>query len=379
MKALYTLLISIFSITVGSACTPGGTLNVNSNTTISATACYTDLTFSNNKTLTIESPATLTIQGSVTLNNNATIIVEAGATLEITGSLTVNNNFSLTNNGTVSFGSFDANNGVVVNVGGTGNLNVLGDFTTGTGADVDIDGTATIGGSVNVNSGGGSTFTVEGNLDITSSYTGPDFTGGGTVTENGSQTYPTTLPITLSYFGGTCNDSEIEILWVTSSENNSSHFILERSDNAEDWKAVSQMQAAGQSSEEIEYIVTDRDGARNVLSYYRLKQYDFNGDNTVYGPISVACEQPEELKPTGVLAPNPSVEASYLTISNSPLGDALITLLGSNGETIYTERVIVTKQNDSYFIDSLDLKRGSYIIRFEAPNGQVVAMKLIKN
>ena len=90
-------------------------------------------------------------------------------------------------------------------------------------------------------------------------------------------------------------------------------------------------------------------------------------------------ENPKELKPTGVLAPNPTVEASYLTISNSPLGDALITLLGSNGETIYTERVIVTKQNDSYFIDSLDLKRGSYVIRFEAPNGQVVAMKLIKN
>ena len=61
MKALYTFLILILCVTVGYACTPGGTLNVNSNTTISATACYTDLTFSNNKILTIESPATLTI------------------------------------------------------------------------------------------------------------------------------------------------------------------------------------------------------------------------------------------------------------------------------------------------------------------------------
>jgi uncharacterized protein YegP (UPF0339 family) len=57
----------------------------------------------------------------------------------------------------------------------------------------------------------------------------------------------------------------------------------------------------------------------------------------------------------------------------------MITLLGTNGQIIYTERLIVSKQNDSYFIDSLDLNRGSYIIRFEAPDGQIVAMKLIKN
>ena len=77
MKALYTLLILISSVNIGYACTPGGTLDVPTNKTISANACYTDLTFSPNKTLTIASPATLTITGAVELNNNATIIINS--------------------------------------------------------------------------------------------------------------------------------------------------------------------------------------------------------------------------------------------------------------------------------------------------------------
>ena len=189
---------------------------------------------------------------------------------------------------------------------------------------------------------------------------------------------PTVLPITLSYFGGTCNEGGNDIMWVTSSESNSSHFTLKRSIDGKNWKEIGHKQGAGNSSTDIEYNVKDLSGHRNPISYYRLHQYDYNNDSAIYGPISVECSN-IETSTSGRLTPNPAIEASYLTIENCPLGDATITLMSSTGEVIYTERLVVTKPNDAYFIDALDLARGSYIIRFVAPNNDVISMKLVKN
>ena len=188
----------------------------------------------------------------------------------------------------------------------------------------------------------------------------------------------TPLPITLSYFGGTCNPEGNEVKWVTSSEQNSSHFDLKRSYDGINWDHVGQKQAAGNSATDIEYVIWDVEGSRHEVTYYELRQFDYNNDSAVFGPIAVRCENIDS-DITGKLSPNPTVEASYLAIENCPLGEATITLMSSTGQIVYTDRIMVTKENDVYFIDSLDLTRGSYVIRFQAPNGQIVAMKLVKN
>lgn len=188
----------------------------------------------------------------------------------------------------------------------------------------------------------------------------------------------TPLPITLSYFGGTCNPEGNEVMWVTSSEQNSSHFDLKRSYDGMNWEHVGQKQAAGNSATDIEYVIWDVEGSRHEVTYYELRQFDYNNDSEVFGPIAVRCENIDS-DINGKLSPNPTLEASYLAIENCPLGEATITLMSSTGQIVYTDRIMVTKKNDVYFIDSLDLTRGSYVVRFQAPNGQIVAMKLVKN
>lgn len=188
----------------------------------------------------------------------------------------------------------------------------------------------------------------------------------------------TPLPITLSFFDGTCNPEGNELTWVTSSEQNSSHFDLKRSYDGIKWEHVGQKQGAGNSSTDIEYSVWDVEGSRHEVTYYELHQFDFDNALTVYGPIAVRCEN-DDSPMNGSLSPNPTIEASYLAIENCPLGEATITLMSSIGQVIYTDRIMVTKKNDVYFIDSFDLTRGSYVVRFQASNGQIVAMKLVKN
>jgi subtilisin-like proprotein convertase family protein len=186
------------------------------------------------------------------------------------------------------------------------------------------------------------------------------------------------LPITLSFFDGTCNPEGNELTWVTSSEQNSSHFDVKRSYDGIKWEHVGQKQGAGNSSTDIEYSVWDVEGSRHEVTYYELHQFDFDNALTVYGPIAVRCAN-DDSPMKGSLSPNPTIEASYLAIENCPLGEATITLMSSIGQVIYTDRIMVTKKNDVYFIDSFDLTRGSYVVRFQASNGQIVAMKLVKN
>ncbi len=75
------------------------------------------------------------------------------------------------------------------------------------------------------------------------------------------------------------------VKWVTASENNSSHFELEMSVDGENWKKLTTIPSAGNSTEELKYSYVNYNS--NPLTYYRLQQFDIDGKFETYGPISV--------------------------------------------------------------------------------------------
>lgn len=107
----------------------------------------------------------------------------------------------------------------------------------------------------------------------------------GTV-RNATFTANCPLPVTLLSFKGDTEDKYNKINWKTASENNSSHFILERRTNTTNWKNLAKITAAGTSNSIIDYSYLDKD-VRNEIYYYRLMQYDFNGDFENLGIISL--------------------------------------------------------------------------------------------
>lgn len=93
------------------------------------------------------------------------------------------------------------------------------------------------------------------------------------------------LPVELSSFEGQTLDGYNLITWTTESENNSDYFSLESSFDGEEWKQINLQVAAVNSTSTINYHYSD-DNFRQ-LTYYRLKQYDVDGQNETFGPISV--------------------------------------------------------------------------------------------
>ena len=93
------------------------------------------------------------------------------------------------------------------------------------------------------------------------------------------------LPVELSQFEGIEYTMFNLIKWTTESENNSSHFDLESSNDGENWKLVTIKNAAGNSNEQIRYSYIDNNLSEIV--YYRLQQYDIDGKSETFGPIVV--------------------------------------------------------------------------------------------
>ena len=110
---------------------------------------------------------------------------------------------------------------------------------------------------------------------------------GGTVGTFGiSVTSPQPLPVELLYFTADKEPTYNLVHWATASENNSSHFILERSTDGSEWRTIETVTAAGNSTEKLTYNIIDATHP-TTLNYYRLLQYDIDGQFATYGPIVI--------------------------------------------------------------------------------------------
>ena len=99
---------------------------------------------------------------------------------------------------------------------------------------------------------------------------------------------PIPLPVELAEFNVTqINDQTLELKWKTLSEQNSSHFNILRSKNGVAYDVIGKVEAAGQSSKELEYRFQDENPPKNRTLFYRLQQFDLD-DQMSYSPIRTA-------------------------------------------------------------------------------------------
>jgi hypothetical protein len=94
------------------------------------------------------------------------------------------------------------------------------------------------------------------------------------------------FPIDLLSFESKVHPEYIELNWVTATELNNDFFTLERSSDLYSWEIVGYVQGAGTTSEVQNYNFRDY-SPREGISYYRLKQTDFDGQFEYFGPLSV--------------------------------------------------------------------------------------------
>jgi hypothetical protein len=94
------------------------------------------------------------------------------------------------------------------------------------------------------------------------------------------------LPIELLSFTSEVLTDHVILHWVTAVEINNDYFTIERSVDLDDWNVLGHLAGAGTTNHTREYQFADMTPV-NGLSYYRLKQTDFDGQFEYFDPIAV--------------------------------------------------------------------------------------------
>lgn len=108
------------------------------------------------------------------------------------------------------------------------------------------------------------------------------------------------LPVELLNFRAEYIDGYVSLRWVTASEINNEKFTLQRSTNGLSFYDIHELPGAGTTNEESHYQYVDESPLAG-LSYYRLKQTDYDGTVTYPGIVPVRTpDSPLKVHPNPV-------------------------------------------------------------------------------
>lgn len=116
------------------------------------------------------------------------------------------------------------------------------------------------------------------------------------------------LPISLLSFEARPVGHHVRLDWRTESEANNDYMAVERSADGRIYKELGRVAGAGNSQQLIHYQWVDEQPLPG-LSYYRLRQVDYDGQQAYYGPVSVRLA-----KQGPTLAVYPTAAKSTLTV-----------------------------------------------------------------
>ncbi len=142
----------------------------------------------------------------------------------------------------------------------------------------------------------------------------------------------TPLPIEIVSFTANCSNQNILIKWSTATETNNDHYTIEHSIDGINWQIIGTVVGAGNSNAMKDYSFTDP-GSYTDLSYYRLKQTDYDGKFEYTSIISISnCK---DVITQFDIYPNPSNGAFNLIYKGNKDQIQSVSIYNVCGEKVY--------------------------------------------
>ncbi|KXX70533.1 hypothetical protein [Flammeovirga sp. SJP92] len=170
------------------------------------------------------------------------------------------------------------------------------------------------------------------------------------------------LPVELTQFYGVASSGRNTLYWETATEINNKHFEIQNSVNNDLWVTIDTVKGAGNISTPTSYSYVD---SISLLPYYRLKQVDFDGNSTIYGPINISNNSGQisaRMYPN-VVTKGTNIKIEIFGVKTNQTVKAFI--ISSSGKIM--DEIILTVDLEGDFITSYTLPQsppvGIYVFR----------------
>ncbi|CAN5392099.1 hypothetical protein BH11BAC1_BH11BAC1_16160 [soil metagenome] len=102
----------------------------------------------------------------------------------------------------------------------------------------------------------------------------------------------TPLPVELNYLSASAlPEQKVIVDWMTASEINNDYFIIERSKDNSNFEEAGKISGAGNSTSMLTYKFTDQKPFLSPVSYYRLRQVDYDGSEHFSNAVPVSFKK----------------------------------------------------------------------------------------
>lgn len=185
----------------------------------------------------------------------------------------------------------------------------------------------------------------------------------------------TSLPIDLLSFTAEPDGTSVDINWIVESQVNNDYYVVENSTDCYEWKEVDRLPGHGNCNTPKLYELKDL-YPHIGLSYYRLRQVDYDGKSETFMPKSVFVKDDKTI--TLKIIPNPAIDYIELEMDYTldPLINHNVQIFDSEGHGVYKKHFI--GKIEDFKINVQKLTPGYYILKTNSDNIKSSG-KFIKN
>jgi len=190
-----------------------------------------------------------------------------------------------------------------------------------------------------------------------------------------SQVVTAPLPAELTSFQAKESSQSNILHWETASELNTGWFVVERSTSGTgNWQALGQVTATGYSNDAQRYAFEDI--KPRPLSYYRLRILDYNGD-TEFSEMVVVERKSDKAFQLLNLSPVPATEELLVTYYTPQQSQISWSLMDMSGRVL--RRNTMTSKGENFIEIPVDqLGGGVYLFSIESASERLIKKVVVK-
>ena len=163
------------------------------------------------------------------------------------------------------------------------------------------------------------------------------------------------LPIELINFTANLKNGQVDLKWTTASEINNNYFTIDRTIDGINFEQVDMIDAAGNSTTPLDYSTVDKMPIKG-LSYYRLKQTDYSGNQEYSALVSINFE--DEFIVENIF-PNPVSDQLTIQFNKSEDVQPHISIIDCLGRVVYK----YSASHNTVVVDLSGIASGIYFLK----------------
>ena len=175
------------------------------------------------------------------------------------------------------------------------------------------------------------------------------------------------LPVEMTSFTAKAEGTVNRLEWSTASEENNARFDVERSTNGVDFETIGQVEGNGTTVEVSNYNFVDEASA--TVSYYRLRQVDFDGN---YEHSNIVVVKREAGNNNVTMFPIPVQDRLTVQYTATANEDMTITVTDATGRIVVSKAVTAIQGENQFNLNLNELPSGSYFVRLQSDNSNII-------